>query len=402
MMLPGCAVIPKRPSVLTVINYYYPYISGLSEYARLVAENMVADGMDVTVLTGRYRKDLAPTEAIAGVQVIRAAPFVYLHKGYLSTDFIVRYAALCRRHDVVLMHLPMLESGLLTGLGPRSQPLAVVYHCDVTPSREGSLIDRAAVAAVRASCRFGVRRADKIIVSSMDYAAGSEVLRGMEHKLVEAHAPDKAPVGPLIRQPLASPAGPARIGFLGRFVEEKGIDILLDAVPLVLDHAPNAKFLLAGDHASVAGGSQYGLLRDRLHRLKDNVEVLGRLSEEELFPFYRSLDLFLLPSVNSYEAFGMVQVEAMKSGVPVIATDLRGVRVPVQKTGNGSIVPPRDARALAEAILAGISVPAGRTAEQIAAKAWEVFRHEATLTAIAGLVRQMARANTAPANSSKK
>ena len=130
--------MPRRPSVLTVINYHYPYIGGLSEYARLVAGNMAADGTDVTALTGRHRKDLAPTEAIAGVQVIRAAPFVYLHKGYLSTDFIVRYAALCRRHDVVLMHLPMLESGLLTGLGPRSQPLAVVYHCDVTPSREGS------------------------------------------------------------------------------------------------------------------------------------------------------------------------------------------------------------------------------------------------------------------------
>ena len=74
-------MIPRRPSVLTVINYYYPYISGLSEYARLVAENMAADGMDITVLTGRHRKDLAPTEAIAGVRVIRAAPFVFLHKG---------------------------------------------------------------------------------------------------------------------------------------------------------------------------------------------------------------------------------------------------------------------------------------------------------------------------------
>jgi glycosyltransferase involved in cell wall biosynthesis len=402
MRLPRRAVMPRSPSVLTVINYYYPYISGLSEYARLVAENMAADGMDVTVLTGRHQKDLSPNELIAGVKVIRAAPLAFLHKGYLSTDFIARYVALCRRHDVVVMHLPMLESGLLTGLGLRSQPLAVVYHCDVTPSRDGSLIDRAAVAAVRASCRFGVRRADKIIVSSMDYAAGSEVLRGMEHKLVEAHAPDKAPAGPLVRQPLALPSGPARIGFLGRFVEEKGIDVLLDAVPLVLERAPNAKFLLAGDHGSVAGGSQYGLLRERLDRLRDNVEVLGRVSEVELFPFYRSLDLFLLPSVNSYEAFGMVQVEAMKSGVPVIATDMRGVRVPVQKTGNGSIVPPGDSRALADAILSCILRPAERTAEQIAAKTWEVFRNENSLAAIAGLMRQMASAKTAPANNSNR
>jgi glycosyltransferase involved in cell wall biosynthesis len=221
----------------------------------------------------------------------------------------------------------------------------------------------------------------------------------MEDKLLEAHAPDKGPAGPLVRAPLAGPEGPARIGFLGRFVEEKGIDVLVSAVPLVLERAPNTKFLLAGDHATVAGGSEFGRLRESLERLKDSVEVLGRLSEEELFPFYRSLDLFLLPSVNSYEAFGMVQVEAMKSGVPVIASDLRGVRVPVMKTGNGRNVPPGDHRALADAILDWILRPAARSAEQIAAKAWEVFHNENTLTAISGIVRQLASTNTPTAKS---
>ena len=394
--------MPGKPSVLTVLNYYSPYISGLSEYARLVAENMAAGGIEVTVLTGRHSRELPPNELIGGVRVIRAEPLMFLHKAYISADFVAKYAGLCRSHDVVMMHLPMIESGLLSMLGSHAQPLLAIYHCDVTPGRGRSVIDRAAVAAVRASCRACVRRAGRIVVSSMDYAAGSDVLRGMEHKLVEAHAPDKAPAGPLIRQPLALPGNPARIGFLGRFVEEKGIDVLLDAVPLVLERAPNARFILAGDHAGVAGGSHYHMLRDRLDRLKDNVEVVGRLSEAELFPFYRSLDLFVLPSINSYEAFGMVQVEAMKSGVPVIASDMRGVRVPVQKTGNGTNVPVRDARALADAILFWIQRHGGPTAEEIATRAWEVFRNEDTFNAIANLVRQMANANTAPANSNNK
>jgi len=391
-----------KPRVLTVLNYYSPYISGLSEHARLVAESMAAAGMEVTVLTGRHSKELPPTELIGGVRVIRAEPLMFLHKAYISADFVARYARLCRSHDVVLMHLPMIESGLLSMLGSHAQPLLAVYHCDVAPARGGSMIDRAAVAAVRASCRACARRAGRIVVSSMDYAAGSDVLRGMEHKLVEAHAPDKAPAGPLIRQPLALPGNPARIGFLGRFVEEKGIDVLLDAARMVLERAPGARFILAGDHAGVAGGSQYHMLRERLERLKDSVEVLGRLSEAELFPFYRSLDLFVLPSVNSYEAFGMVQVEAMKSGVPVIASDMRGVRVPVQKTGNGTNVPVRDARALADAILFWIQRPAGPSAEQIAARAWEVFRNEDTFNAIANLVCQMASAKTTIARESNK
>jgi glycosyltransferase involved in cell wall biosynthesis len=197
----------------------------------------------------------------------------------------------------------------------------------------------------------------------------------MEHKLIEAHPPDKSPAMDLSKVP-ARTTDEARVGFLGRFVEEKGIDVLLDAVPMVLQRLPNTRFLLAGDYSSVAGGSQYHLLQDRLKALEDHVEVLGPLSEEGLFPFYRSLDVFVLPSVNAYESFGMVQVEAMKSGVPVIASDLRGVRIPVRKTGNGCVVPPGNPRELANAIVEQITKKDSQGTEQIAQRAWAVFRNE--------------------------
>ncbi len=380
----------SRPlRVLTVLNYYFPYISGVSEYARLVAEGLARDGMEVTVLTGRHQAQLAPREDLNGVRLIRAEPLLFLHKGYLSFDFLVQYLSLLRNADVVLMHLPMLESGLFALLTPSSKPILAKYHCDVAPSRNRSIVDRLAVWAVRTSARICARRARKVIVSSFDYAQGSDVLRGFDHKLVEVHPPDKATRTSLTSKPPLSLGRPPRVGFLGRFVEEKGIDVLLSAIPLVLKHLPDTRFLLAGDYATVAGGSSFQSLKGRLDALAANVEVLGKLAEEDLFPFYRSLDLFLLPSINSYEAFGMVQVEAMKSGVPVIASDLRGVRVPVQKTGNGLIVPPCDAQALAAAIIEVLTQTSPPAPTQIAERAWNVFQTEGVIGAFAASLRRL-------------
>jgi glycosyltransferase involved in cell wall biosynthesis len=255
------------------------------------------------------------------------------------------------------------------------------YHCDVVAGREW--LDRLAAAAVHFSSRLCLRRSRKIIVTSFDYAAGSPILRGLEDKWLEIFPPCKEIA---FQPPMNGPADDrvARIGFLGRFVREKGIDILLDAVPLVAKKLPNAKFLLAGELADVAGGTIYRQIQSRLDLAGSNVELLGRLEDPELQAFYSSLDLFVLPSVNSYEAFGMVQVEAMRAGVQVVASDIRGVRVPVQLTGSGELVPPGDPVALAASILRCLSKTDRNRRIEIAQRAEKVFanshafkRHEA-------------------------
>ncbi len=95
--------------------------------------------------------------------------------------------------------------------------------------------------------------------------------------------------------------------------------------------------------------------RKRIIRLvekyKEYVVFLGNIDEKNMGSFYSLLDVLVLPSVNSTEAFGMVQVEAMMMGVPVVASDLPGVRVPVQKTGMGKIVPVKNSQKIAEAIV---------------------------------------------------
>ena len=376
----------RRTRILHVLNYYAPHLSGLTEYARLVAEALAAE-FEVTVLAMRHSPDLAPEELLRGVRVRRASPLVKLHKGILSLDFLRQYRRLAAGADVAHLHLPMLEAGLLARLTPASTPLVMTYQCDLAPARRWSAVDRLAVAAVRASGRASAARARAILVSSVEYAAGSPVIGRWREKWVEVFPPDNAPPG---LEPSRLPeSGPPTVGFLGRFVEEKGIDVILDAVPLVLRELPATRFILAGDYESVPGGSQMGRLRARLQEFAAQVEVPGKLPTERIFDFYRSLDLFLLPSINAYEAFGIVQIEAMKSGVGVIASDLRGVRVPVGLTGCGAIVPPGDSHALAQAILAGLRGTGNPTRAEIAARAWKTFSNGESIDRIRGVYQSL-------------
>jgi glycosyltransferase involved in cell wall biosynthesis len=129
------------------------------------------------------------------------------------------------------------------------------------------------------------------------------------------------------------------VGFLGRIVEEKGLQYLVQAFQQLGD--PDARLLIGGDFAAVAGGSVVDQVRG-LAAGDERIRFLGFLPEEQIADLYASIDVFALPSVNSFEAFGIVQVEAMMAGVPALASDLPGVRTPVQETGFGVVTTPRD------------------------------------------------------------
>ncbi len=266
----------------------------------------------------------------------------------------------------------MLEAGVLAVIHPRESRLLITYHCDVTTAGRKSLLDTTAVSLVEASARICLSKAERIFVSSIDYGLGSKLIADHMSRCVELFPPDKAPEG---LAPRMSQERGCKIGFLGRFVIEKGLNVLLKAMREVLRHRPDALLLLAGDNQHVPGGTEYEALKGLIEPLGKSVQVLGRVSEAELFDFYRSLDLFVLPSVNSYEAFGMVQVEAMKAGVPVLASDMRGVRVPILQTNNGETFPIGDADALARAILRYLEC-SPKSPIAIAESAWNHFSNQ--------------------------
>jgi glycosyltransferase involved in cell wall biosynthesis len=132
---------------------------------------------------------------------------------------------------------------------------------------------------------------------------------------------------------------------------EKGIEYAVRALPRVLERYPNARVLFAGPYDTVIGEDSYRRrLRPLIEQLGDRWVFVGTLSPEDLPAFYTALDVLLMTSINATESFGLVQVEAMLCGTPVVATNLPGVRQPVLQTGMGVIVDVADDRSLANGI----------------------------------------------------
>jgi glycosyltransferase involved in cell wall biosynthesis len=136
------------------------------------------------------------------------------------------------------------------------------------------------------------------------------------------------------------------IGFAGRVSKEKGLHNLIKAIEVLHNKRKdlNIKLIIAGPYGvDVAGERNYYLeLKKLLKKSKVNHTFLGLITGGDLGAFYKAIDVLVLPSINQTEAFGMVQVEAMMAGTPVITTNLPGVRAMVKKTNMGEIIKPNN------------------------------------------------------------
>lgn len=327
--------------VAMTLSYYAPYVSGLTDSARVVAEGLATRGWRITVITARHDPDLRARENLAGVTVVRTLVAARFGKGTISPQLPFTAARIAATASVLNVHLPMLEAGLITRAA-RATPVVATYQCDVV--LPPGLFNRVQVRAVDASSRSALRSAAIVVASSADYAEQSRVWKAMRGRtdVISPPSQDRRGGNPTFRDGTG-----LHVGFLGRIVEEKGLEYLIDGFLRVA--RVEDRLLVGGDFSHVAGGSVIDKMRARA-ALDARIRFLGFLPESALADFYASLDVFALPSLNSLEAFGIVQVEAMMTGVPAIVSDLPGVRVPVLTTGFGMIIPPRSADAIGAAI----------------------------------------------------
>lgn len=138
--------------------------------------------------------------------------------------------------------------------------------------------------------------------------------------------------------------------FAGRFVDRKGIWELMDAIELVMAQAPETRFVLAGGHRDCSGRQMEAwLLPERLVQHRSKIHFTGWLTPRQMADWYRAADILVVPSW--YEPFGMVVLEGMIHGLAVAASRVGGPGEIIRDGETGLLFPPRDARALAQAIL---------------------------------------------------
>ena len=344
--------------ILVALTYYKPYVSGLTIYAARVAEAWARAGHEVTVLTSQHLPDLSREELLNGVRVVREPVALRISKGTVMPKFWLDAAAYVREADVVNIHLPQLESALLARLGRKyGKKVILTYHCDL--QMPSGVVNTLANKGVLWMNDIAFRNCDAVVTNSQDYADHSEILRKLSDKVriiqppVELAELNEKVESAFRKRVHAGDFSPV-IGMACRFAADKGVEVLLDALPKVLEEFPRVAVFFMGPYENVLGeAAYYERLKPRIDELikTGHWQFMGKLPDAEVPAFYRSIDVLTMPSLNRTDSFGLVQIEAMMNGKPVVASDLPGIRVPVTRHGMGEIFPVGDADALAAALV---------------------------------------------------
>ena len=346
--------MPDAPlKVLHVGKFYPPYPGGMESHLRTLCEELSKSiEVEVLVASDQWRNERSVQ---GGVALIRLATALSLH----GTPIVPLMARAMRRArpDVVHLHFPNPMAALACLMSRLDVPIVVTWHSDVVRQRR-------AAAAFAPLLSLVLRRCSAIIVGSRAYIETSAVL-GARRNLCRVipfgirtdafEHPDAARVAELRRR-----YGERIVLAVGRLIYYKGFEHLVRAMADV-----RATALVAGDgplgSALAAEAAQLGVA--------DRVVLLGRVNQHDLKACYHACDVFVLPSVERSEAFGIVQLEAMACGRPVVNTRLDSAVPHVSLDGlTGLTVPPRDPVALAAALRALLDDPARRATMGAAAR----------------------------------
>jgi glycosyltransferase involved in cell wall biosynthesis len=350
--------------ILTVLTYYRPHTSGLTIYAERLAKALLRRGHEVTVLTSQFEDDLPLEEMQDGLRIRRVPVALRISKGVMMPSLGRIASEETRKHDALLLHLPQFDAAGLALRGRLlKKPTIIIYHSDLT--LPPGLFNRLVNFVVNSMNGLAARFTHRISSYTEDFASHSPYLRRFRKKVrvispaVEIPEASAAEIKEFAAQHNPEDRHPV-IAMATRFAAEKGVELLIQALPMVLEKFPHAKVLFAGQYEKVLGEESYW------QRLRPQIEkyiqagqwkFLGTLSIEQMAAFYPNIELLVVPSTNSTETFGFVQIEAMMNGKPAVASDLPGVRQPVKLTGMGRVTPVGDAAALAENMLAVLSEP---------------------------------------------
>ncbi|MCD8220393.1 MAG: glycosyltransferase [Ruminococcus sp.] len=333
----------RKLHVLQVNKAYYPHIGGIETLVRSFSKSLQQRGAEVRVLVCQESRSKGADCVVDGVPVHYASSLGTYFSCPLSISFLRKFRQMAKWADVIEMHMPFPLGDLACLLSGYHGAVVIAWHSDVVRQKKLMRFYRPLL------MRF-LRRADAVIVATQGHIDSSPILSQFREKCrvipygIDVDAYRSVPREPILRQHQRDPKS-VRVLFVGRFVYYKGIEVLLDAFGRV----HGCELFLVGRgtaemQAKLAQMAQEEQITDRVH-------FLGNLEEQQLRAAFADCEIFVLPSVANSEAFGIVQLEAMVYGKPVINTALStGVPYVSVDGETGLAVPPENPEALAKAI----------------------------------------------------
>lgn len=279
-------------------------------------------------------------EIVDGVAVTRVATFGQAGSVPLAPTFAAHLRQ--SKADVMIVHEPNPWALLSLRLAPPRMPFAIWFHSDVVRPALQYRLFYAPVA------RPAYEQAARFVVSSPALAEASPVLKHYAERVtvipfgINADAWNATTAITRRAGDLRASAGRPIVLFIGRLVRYKGVDVLIRAASTL-----PVRLVIVGDGPM---GEEWTRLA-AAHSDRAVIEFTGPLPDDEVKAWLRASDALVLPSITTAEAFGMVQLEAMASGVPVVSTRLASGVPWVNRDGEtGLVVPPRDVAALRRAL----------------------------------------------------
>jgi phosphatidylinositol alpha-mannosyltransferase len=306
-----------------ISEYYYPYLGGIAEHVHNTWRRFSARGHDVAIITPRMNgirygagvsreAGWAPESAI--IRIGQSRPF-FFNGGFvrMTSPFglsrRLREVFRSERFDIVHVHAPFVPVLPMAAVKTADCPVIGTCHTEVP----GSAAYRVLNGWFR---RFAARLGGCIAVSPV---AAEAMERHFDIACeIVPNGVDTALYRPGNRPAAEFADGRKNVLFVGRFDPHNGLDVLLEAFPAVKDAIPDARLLIVGD-----GPLRRSYERSVKASIAGNVHFAGMqyLRKPEI---YACADLFVNPA--RYHAQGIVCLEAMASGVPIVASDIRGFR----------------------------------------------------------------------------
>jgi phosphatidylinositol alpha-mannosyltransferase len=317
-----------------VCPYTWAVPGGVQEHVKDLAEALIGLGHEVSVISPADDDTPLPSYVVSAG---RAVPVPYngsvarLAFGFLSAARVRRWVKE-GAFDVLHVHEPAAPSLSLLACWVADGPIVATVHTAIPRSRAMHAAAPALQTALeKISGRIAVSEAARTTL--VEHMGGDAVL-----------IPNGVAVARYERaQPLPGwPGEGGTLGFLGRIDEpRKGLDVLLRAFPLLAAGRPGLRLLIAGPGDLDARVPVPAGVRDR-------VIMLGQVSQQDKESFYHSVDVFCAPNTGG-ESFGIVLIEAMAAGAPIVASDLDAFRLVLRGGRAGELFPTGDPQALADA-----------------------------------------------------
>lgn len=337
--------------MLLVTDFFYPHWTGYAKSLYYLVQS-INKFYNITILTVRHEKSLKKYEKLFTASVIREDYVFSINRSKYSFNLVLKFLQLINKYDIIFINSPcsnILPLSIITKLFGKK--LYIFHQGDLSLPK--NIINKLIEKVFDASSYVSLLLANRVSTYTDDYAKHSRTLKRFMYKFFSLIFP----IDPIYfnekKQPnrLTNKKNKILFGFAGRFVEEKGFDVLLSAIPLIKNKIPNAHFIFAGE-SNIGYEDFYKKNLSLLNSVRKDVTTLGLLDDKELKEFYKEIDFIIIPSRS--DCFNLVQAEAMLSGTPSIASNIPGLRVLIQKTGFGLLFKREDPQDLARAVIEAV------------------------------------------------